>query len=239
MIRFGIDRLIPPAIRPVRQVDPISHSVIRREVDRLQRIVEGQNQEIRETLWRYSSLLEKQRATLHEWRMDVLIGTAELDLCAPRLPEHYADICRHTGKNAVREAERAITLFWIDRCWADHLAAVAEVREGIHLADIGGLDPLQEYHKHIAEAFRLLHPAIEDRVVDTFAALEVTDGKLNLEKSGISGPSSTWTYLVNDRVLSDLQRMLSGSGGSAGAVGVLMTWPLLLAYWIWDWFKRR
>jgi preprotein translocase subunit SecA len=240
MVRFGIDRLIPPALRPARQAEPVSHAVIRREVDRLQRIVEGQNHDIRETLWRYSSLLERQRITLHEWRMGVLTGEEELDLAAGRVPERYAGLSERFGKEAVRAAEQAVTLHWIDRCWADHLAAVAEVREGIHLADVGGLDPLREYQKQIAEAFRGLHPTIEDRILETFKTLEITEKGIDLGRSGIHGPSSTWTYLVNDRVLSDLQRMLSGSGSSAtGAAGVLMTWPILVAWWIWEWLKRR
>jgi preprotein translocase subunit SecA len=239
MIRFGIDRFIPPRLRPANQAEPISRAVIRREVDRLQRIVEGENHEIRETLWRYSSLLEKQRMTLQEWRMGVLTGEVQLGLCAARLPERYADLSRRFGTETVKAAERAITLHWIDRCWADHLEAVADIREGIHLADIGGLDPLEEYHKQVAEAFRDLHSRIEDRIVETFDGLETTDEGIDLAGSGIRGPSSTWTYLVNDRVLSDLQRMLSGSGGSAGAVGILMTWPLLLAWWVWERIGRR
>ncbi len=240
MVRFGIDRLIPPPLRPSHQAEPVSHAVIRQEVDRLQRIVEGQNQDVRETLWRYSSLLEKQRITLHEWRMGVLLGSLESDLCAARLAGRYAELSERFGKEAVRAAEQAVTLHWIDRCWADHLAAVAEVREGIHLVDIGGLDPLQEYHKQIAEAFRGLHRAIGDGIVETFATLEVTDRGIDIAKSGIRGPASTWTYLVNDRVLSDLQRMLSGSGSSAtGAAAVLMTWPILLVWWIREWLKRR
>ena len=240
MVRFGIDRLIPPALRPAQQAEPVSHAVIRREVDRLQRIVEGRNHDIRETLWRYSSLLERQRITLHEWRMGVLTGDTESGLCAERAPERYAGLSGRFGKEAVRAVEQAVTLHWIDRCWADYLAAVAEVREGIHLADVGGLDPLQEYHKQIAEAFRGLHPTIEDRILETFAVLEITEKGIDLGRSGIYGPSSTWTYLVNDRILSDLQRMLSGSGSSAtGAAAVLMTWPILLAWWIWEWLKRR
>jgi preprotein translocase subunit SecA len=206
----------------------------------LQRIVEGQNHEIRKTLWRYSSLLEKQRLTIHEWRVAVLEGETALDLCAGRLPERYTELSNRFGEQTVEDVERAITLHHIDETWAAHLAAVAEVREGIHLVDIGGLDPLQEFHKQIAEAFRGLHQTIEDRIVETFAGLEVTDDGINLDRAGIRGPSSTWTYLVSDRVLSDLQRMLSGSGGAAfAAAAVLMTWPLLFAWWVWRWLTRR
>jgi preprotein translocase subunit SecA len=235
MIRFGLDSLIPALLRPPRQEEPVSHPVIRREVDRLQRIVEGQNHEIRRTLWRYSSLLERQRSTIQEWRTAVLTGEARLSLWAERLPERYGELCDRLREETLQRAERAVTLHWIDRCWADHLGTVADVREGIHLADVGGLDPLQEFHKQIAETFRGLHQTIEDNIVETLATVEVTGKGIDLDKAGVRGPSSTWTYLVNDRVLSDLQRMLSGPGSSAsGAIGILMTWPLLLAYWLWQ-----
>lgn len=47
----------------------------------------------------------------------------------------------------------------------------------------------------------------------------------------LRGPSSTWTYLVNDRALTELQQMLFGHGSNAFAAGAaLMTWPLLLAW---------
>jgi len=110
MARFGIDNLIPPQIRPTPQDKPIEHPAIRREVERLQRIVEGQNYEIRKTLWRYSSLAEEQRRATQDWRMAALRGDAELELCAERLPERYAELRDRLGAEIVREAERAITL---------------------------------------------------------------------------------------------------------------------------------
>src|SRR5207302_4245650 len=56
MVGFGIDHLIPAKLRPALQAEPLDHPVVRREVERLQRIVEGQNYEIRKTLGRYSSI---------------------------------------------------------------------------------------------------------------------------------------------------------------------------------------
>ncbi len=44
---------------PARQDGPIHHPVIRHEITRAQRIVEGQNQEIRRTLSRYSEIVEQ------------------------------------------------------------------------------------------------------------------------------------------------------------------------------------
>jgi preprotein translocase subunit SecA len=55
MVRYGVDELLPPSLRPPRASDPIESALIRRQIERLQRIVEGQNLEIRRTLWQYTS----------------------------------------------------------------------------------------------------------------------------------------------------------------------------------------
>jgi len=234
MVRFGIDDLIPARLRPSPQDAPMDHPAIRREVERLQRIVEGQNRAIRKTLWGYASLVEQQRKTMHAWRTAVLLGDVALTVCPERLPEHYAALCARVGEDAVREAERLITLHHIDQGWADHLAFIAGVREGIHLVGIGGLDPLHEFHKQVAEAFRLLHPTIEAQVAETLASVAVNEDGIDLDKAGVRGPSATWTYRVNDQVLTDLQQMLFGQGSSAFAAGaVLMTWPLLAVWAVW------
>jgi preprotein translocase subunit SecA len=240
MARFGIDNLIPPKIRPSPQDEPIEYPAVRHEVERLQRIVEGQNYEIRKTLWRYSSLVEEQRRALQEWRMAALTGSAELDLCAERLPERYAELRDRFGEEIPREAERAITLGHIDAAWAEHLALITEIREGIHLVGLGRQDPLYEFTKQIAEAFMKLHQTIEDRIVETFATAKITKDGIDLDRAGLRGPSSTWTYLINDQMMSELQRLLYGFGNSAFAIGaVLTTWPLLIAWGIWRRFTKR
>jgi preprotein translocase subunit SecA len=209
-------------------------------VERLQRIVEGQNYEIRKTLRRYSALVEEQRKKLQDWRMAVLVGEAKPDLCAARVPQRYHLLCERFGAEIVEQAERAITLHQIDQCWADHLAFIAQVRESIHLVGIGGLDPLREFQKQIAEAFWKLRQTIEDRIVEAFTALKITDHGIDFDEAGLRGPSSTWTYLINDRALSDLHQILFGRGNYAAAAGgLVMTWPLLAAWSVWRRLTQR
>jgi preprotein translocase subunit SecA len=232
LVRFGIDALIPPKLRPQRQEALVKHPVIRREVERLQRIVEGQNQEIRATLARYAALVEKQRATLHAWRRAVLTGEVTLNTFATRAPERYTELLGRVGADTLEEVERDVTLHYIDAVWAEHLAFISEVREGIHLVGLGGMDPLHEFHKQVAAAFGRLHQEIEDRTTETLTALAMNDE--GLLSPALRGPSSTWTYLVNDRALTELQQMLFGHGSSAFSAGAaLMTWPLLLAWALW------
>jgi preprotein translocase subunit SecA len=240
MVRFGIGKLIPPQLRPAPQDESIDQPVVRREVERLQRIVEGQNYEIRQTLRNYSTPIEEQRRRVQEWRLAVLKEEIDPGICASHMPERYAALVRRCGEDVVRRSERAILLHQIDECWADHLSDLAAVRETIHLVGIGRQDPLLEFHKLIGEAYRQLLLRIEERVVQTFATAEISERGFDQEKAGLSGPSSTWTYLINDRALTDLQRMLSGFGGTAFAIGaVLTTWPLLIL-WGWrQWIARR
>jgi preprotein translocase subunit SecA len=233
MERFGIDKLIPTKLRPARQQAPIDDPLIRREIDRLQRIVEGQNYDIRNALWRYTSLVESQRKALQDWRMQVLIGAVPLEACAKQMPQRYHSLSNRYGAETLQRAERAITLHHTDECWADHLALTAQVREGIHLVSLAGLDPLHEFHKQIAESFWNLRQDIEARTVKTFASAEITEDGVDLEKAGLRRPSSTWTYLISDRGLIQLRQMLFGRGTTASGLRTLFKRPLLVAQDIW------
>lgn len=61
LMRYGIESLIPARFVPNRSDEPIDNPVVRREIARAQRIMEGQHFEIRRTLWRYVSVVEERR----------------------------------------------------------------------------------------------------------------------------------------------------------------------------------
>ncbi|MBI1766387.1 MAG: hypothetical protein HYR56_33695, partial [Acidobacteria bacterium] len=63
----------------------------------------------------------------------------------------------------------------------------------------------------------------------------ITPDGINLDDAGLRGPSATWTYLINDRAMTELQQMLYGSLGMGG---VALTWPLLAAWWLWRRLKK-
>jgi preprotein translocase subunit SecA len=240
MIRFGIDELIPSKIRPDDHFEAIVHPVIRREVDRLQRIVEGQNRDIRKTLFEYSSFVEEQRRRIQDWRMELLSGLDEPDICRMRSPAGYRELEKAYGTDAVLEAEVQITLHHVDEGWAAHLSEIARVRESIHLVGLGGLKPLNEFRKQVSGAFEALLEEIDERVIETFESVEFSDGRVNLGASGLKGPSSTWTYLVNDHAVGALQEMLFGEGSYAtGAGAAMMAGPLILVWGIRERLKRR
>lgn len=240
MMRFGIDTLIPKQSWPIVGDAPIEHSAIRKEVERVQRIVEGQNFEIRQTLWKYAQLMEAQRQKIQDWRSRILEGTEELTLIEKHLPRKFAEFVQVVGLKRLREVERILTLHHIDLCWSAHLARASQLREGIHLVGIGGMNPINEFQKQLASLFWNLLEEIEAETLVSLSRLELDEQGISLDEQIKNGPSSTWTYLINDQALTDLQSVLFGPGSSAYAAGaVLMAWPLLLAWGLWYRWKRK
>jgi preprotein translocase subunit SecA len=221
--RYGIRALIPKANRPQPRATPIDDPVVAREIARAQRIIEGQNFEIRRTLWKYSGLVDEQRAIVYRWRQELLRDEADPGVCAEQSPELYEEFVDRVGADAVRHAEQRITIHVLDRAWADHLALIEDVREGIHLQRYGGREPVTEFHRQIVDAFGTLMDRVSDEAADLFAELKVREGRLDLEAAGVGGSTSTWTYLVNDNPFSTLglSLMASRNIGAAATTGFI------------------
>ena len=240
LVRYGIDALIAGRVVTGHGDDPLDHPVLRAEIARAQRIIEGQNLEIRKTLWRYASVIESQRRQVMDVRQAILLGEQVADVWA-QAPERRSALVDEVGEGALREAERAVMLFQIDRAWRDHLALAADIREGIHLVSLGGQDPLTRYTNEVKVAFRGMEDAIDAAVLGALAVVRVTGGRIDLEGLGIRGPSSTWTYLVNDDPFrNQIGMMLTGPGRATIAIyaaGALM--PLLLLWGLLDRVMRK
>ncbi len=217
--RYGVILLIPKHHRPARRATAIDDPVVAREIARAQRIVEGQNFEIRRTLWKYSAVVDQQREIVYRWRQELLRGEADSGVCAERAPEQYQALVEGVGLDAVRQAEQRVTVHVLDQAWADNLAYIEDIREGIHLQRYAGREPITEFHRQIVGAFGSLMDGVKDDAVALFERLEIRDGRIDLEAAGIAGSSSTWTYLINDNPFSNfgLSMIASRNIGVAGA----------------------
>ncbi len=105
------------------------------------------------------------------------------------------------------ESARQIVLYHLDRGWADHLAALADIREGIHLRSLGhghnpfimSLDPLTEFHAEAVKLFTRLLDDVEDQPPPRRSRPPtITAEGIGLDAAGLKRPSATWTYLVQD-----------------------------------------
>ncbi|TCC23009.1 accessory Sec system translocase SecA2 [Kribbella speibonae] len=171
-------------------------------LEHAQRVADGANAELHRTTWQYNRLTGQQRAILLETREKVLTEDLAADELAERAKERYDELVDEVGEDVVKAAARRIALRHLDRRWTDHLAYLADLREGIHLRSLAGgivhLKPIDEFNKSAIASFDTL---IEDSwkdAAETFADAEITADGLDEESSGIPRPTATWTYLVND-----------------------------------------
>ena len=239
LVRYGICGLLPARCFE-RSDPPVENPIVLREVARAQRIVEGQNFEIRRTLARYAGVLEQQHRLLIERRSAILTGAMAPDVWE-QAPERNAALVAAAGEEAVVAAERTVTLACIDRAWRDHLSRLADLREGIHLVRLGGQDPLTTFTSGAIQSFGRLDDEIDEAVLAAIDHVRLDGSRLDLSEAGPKAPSSTWTYLVNDDPFERrLGAMLTGPGGVTVAIysaAVLM--PLLMLWGIVENLFRR
>ncbi len=245
--RYGVIGLIPPSHRPERRAGSVADPIVSREIARAQRIVEGQNFEIRRTLWKYSAMVDEQRGLIYRWRRELLQDEADPGECETRLPEKYRQLVQAAGADAVRRAEQRIMAHALDRLWADHLARIDDIREGIHLQRYGGLEPVNEFHRQIVSAFGELMEQVGEETSAIFARLEARDGEIDFAAAGLAGSSVTWTYLVNDNPFSTLGQSLManrniGAAATLGFVAVMhlpITAIVTASIFVRRWLARR
>jgi preprotein translocase subunit SecA len=119
------------------------------DAESIQRLVEGQNLDIRKFLSKYESVIEGQRQRIQQRRQAIL--TSDLP-----------------------DLERIVSLTTIDDLWSDHLAAVSELRSGVQWYSWSGRDPLHEYLTRVDTAYRLLAADLDNEIATRLAQAQAT-----------------------------------------------------------------
>src|SRR5215467_1369555 len=198
-----------PGTRPPREADAdgqVTDAYALRAVQHAQRVAEGVRLEIHRNTWRYNKLIEYQRQLLLEHRDRVLRTDAALRSLAAHCPDRYLELSGAVDESVLVLAARQIVLHHLDRAWTDHLATLAEVREGIHLRALGqgpnpfiiSLDPLAEFHAEAVPLYHRLLSQVEEQSAETFRVVTITADGADLAAAGLKRPTATWTYLVRD-----------------------------------------
>jgi preprotein translocase subunit SecA len=182
----------------------------RAAVTHAQRVAEGVSLEIYRNTVRYNHLIAVQRAIVLDQRERVLRTDAARRALARAQPQRDAALAAVASDDVLTDAARQITLWHLDRGWADHLGYLADLREGIYLRALGrGLSPLDEFHREAARAFGGLLADVEEQAAASFATVPVTADGADLSAAGLKRPSATWTYLVQDNPFgTDIDRAL-------------------------------
>jgi preprotein translocase subunit SecA len=234
--RCGIERLLPSKVQKRLKAgeEPggstaIDHPAVRREVARVQRIVEGQHGDIRKRLLSYWEILEHQRGEVQAWRQAVLEGHPQ-ELLAKRSTARWAQLCNDYSEELLREIERRITLVTIDRCWSDHIVEMQAVRDEVHLVVLGGQDPYAEFYRTAGAGFEALVDRIDDTIVEIFERIQITADGVDWDREGLRGPSSTWTYLINDNVFGNNTFLTLANRPGFGLWAILLCWWILVPW---------
>ncbi len=136
------------------------------DIENIQRIAEGQNLEIRRFLQKYESVIEGQRQKIQQLRQAILTGE----------------------KPCSSDFERLVSLRTIDDLWADYLATITDLREGVQWLSWGGRDPLHEYLTSVHTLFTQLQ-----------AELDMLPAETEAPGTDPSDRGATWTYLTTDQ----------------------------------------
>ncbi|MHA6533460.1 accessory Sec system translocase SecA2 [Paenibacillus sp. BAC0078] len=174
LLRFGIHK----AIRAHRQDEALEEPVLRSQIAHIQRVIMGQNFDICQELNCYSDMVEDQRRILYRERLGILKGEQPMSLL-----------------------EQRVRLFYIDQFWADHLAYVSYLREGIHLESLASRNPIDEFHAQITQAYEQIPDKVNSASENMLERLEGSNDLAMLEKLGLKSPTSTRTYIINDQYL--------------------------------------
>ncbi|MFD0589365.1 DEAD/DEAH box helicase [Paenibacillus sp. GCM10027627] len=187
LLRFGIHK----AIRAPKQDEALEGAVLHSKIAHIQRVMMGQNFHLRQELNTYSDMVEDQRRILYEERLDIL-----------------------KGEKPMSPSEQRVRLYYIDKFWADHLAYVSYIREGIHLESLASRNPIDEFHTQITRAYEQISDKINKESANMLVKLGGSNDPAMWEKFGLKNPTSTWTYLMNDQYVQYLQNPGSWNAGT-------------------------
>ncbi len=198
MIRYKLKDIIPEKYYPKHQDGLITNKVIINRIISAQKIIEGQNFDIRRNLCKYSTITELQRKSVHNIRLGLLNGSGQLNILEHQSAERYSELTAQFGFDLVQNVENQLFMYFLSKYWSDFLDYATYIKEGIHLVSIGGGNPLYEFNAKVSAAFEEMKIKIISSMVNTFNKAYIDENGINMDKEGLKAPSSTWTYIVDD-----------------------------------------
>lgn len=111
---------------------------------------------------------------LAEWGQENGIAETEIEQRIVKAADgKAADKLKIVTEESMRRAEKAALLGVLDQAWKDHLLALDQLRQGIHLRGYGQRDPLNEYSREAFGLFQLMLGYIREEVTKVLMHTEV------------------------------------------------------------------
>lgn len=105
-----------------------------------------------------------------------------VDFLFTKVTDKYNAREESIGQEMVREFEKVIVLRAVDSKWMDHIDAMDQLRQGIHLRAYGGTDPLREYQFEGYEMFNAMIATIQEEVSKYIMKAQI---ETNLERQAV------------------------------------------------------
>ncbi len=197
MIKYNLKSLAGGRHYPSKKISgALEDKTLLKEAERIQRISEGRTFDDRMDLLRYSTIGEKHRDITFERRKGLLDGSAPSDLWQKNAPELYKNAAGKYGEKALGDKQDLILAALLNEFWCDYLDYTAYLREGIHLTQIAGRSPAEEYNIACEEYYDSAAESIPERMTEKLSELLNCE---KLEDYKIKEPSRVYTYLLNDQ----------------------------------------
>ena len=139
--------------------------------------------------WNYESMLTFLNTNLlrdDSVTIDDLHGKTSdeiIDMVRALVKEQYDEKEAEMTPERMREFEKVILLRAIDSKWIDHIDAMEQLRQGIHLRAYAQTDPLHEYEQEGFRMFNLMLEAIKEDVARFAMKAEI---RSNLEREEVA-----------------------------------------------------
>ncbi|RLQ96771.1 preprotein translocase subunit SecA [Falsibacillus albus] len=164
-------------------VENMITSVINRVVDAHAPLSEDEEK------WNLQGLIDYVNANLlHEG--DVTVADLQgkdpeemSELIFAKVTERYDEKEELLDEEQMTEFEKVILLRAVDTKWIDHIDAMEQLRQGIHLRAYGQIDPLREYQNEGFAMFEAMVEAIEEDVAKYVMKAEIRN---NLERQEVA-----------------------------------------------------
>lgn len=191
MEKYKLNTLLPSKHIPAPTENVIDDKILRRETDRIQRISEGDSFDVRQRLLKFTMIGEKHREQIFESRSRFLRGES------PKIWEscpRYREAASLVDEDRLRELQIRTVIAAVNKFWGDYLEYTEYIRRGIHLVEVGGKSPAEEYNIIAEEYYQDMEEELRGYVEEQLDVL--LDG--GEENYYIEVPSNIRTYLLED-----------------------------------------
>lgn len=173
----------------------LTDKTLLKEAERVQRISEGDTFDERVNLMKYTMIGEKHRETTFARRSSLLDGSYNSEMWQKNAPELYEKALKKFTENELQSLQNRILAALLNEFWSDYLDYTTYLREGIHLTQVAGRNPAEEYNIACEEYYENAAASIPERMAEKLEDVLQCD---NLEDYVIDMPTRTYTYLLND-----------------------------------------